>query len=294
MQLPESIKANLTSSWIYGTAWKEEKTFQLTLTALKYGFRAIDTANQLKHYIESGVGSALSTFFKISDVKREDIFLQTKFNYANSQDTKLLYDSQTNIANQVEQSFFSSLAHLQTDYIDSYLLHSTFNTYDITSEDLEAWKTMEKLVKQGYIRKLGVSNISKDQLLKIYDIVEIKPSIVQNRCYAHTSWNAGVRYTCRRIGIEYQGFCILSANLRLTRNAEFKNIVYKYKLTPAQVIYQVALKIGIKPITGACNLDHLIENVNCMTVELSKGDVKKIEKMMTYPAKDALKQYSLN
>jgi diketogulonate reductase-like aldo/keto reductase len=214
-------------------------------------------------------------------VKREDIVLQTKFTYANSQDKRLPYDNKANIADQVKQSFFSSLEHLNTNYIDSYLLHSTFNTDDIATEDLEAWQAMENLYKKGYIKRLGISNISNEQLLKIYDYAEIKPVIVQNRCYAHTSWNASVRYTCKKLGIEYQGFSILSANLRLTRNIEFKNIVQKYKLTPAQVIYQAALKMGIKPLTGACNLDHLIENVNCMKTELSNEDVKKIEKLMT-------------
>jgi diketogulonate reductase-like aldo/keto reductase len=281
MQLLEGIKSDLTSNWIYGTAWKEEKTSELTLTALKHGFRVIDTANQLKHYVESAVGNALLNFFNMCSVKREDIVLQTKFTYANSQDKRLPYDNKANIADQVEQSFFSSLDHLNTNYIDSYLLHSTFNTNDIATEDLEAWQAMENLYKKGYIKRLGISNISNKQLLKIYDYAEIKPAIVQNRCYAHTSWNASVRYTCKKLGIEYQGFSILSANLRLTRNIEFKNIVQKYKLTPAQVIYQVALKMGIKPLTGACNLDHLIENVNCMKTELSNEDVKKIEKLMT-------------
>jgi diketogulonate reductase-like aldo/keto reductase len=281
MRLLKGIKSDLTSDWIYGTAWKEEKTSELTLTALKYGFRSIDTANQLKHYLESAVGNALLNFFNMGSVKREDIVLQTKFTYASSQDKRLPYDKKANIADQVEQSFFSSLDHLNTNYIDSYLLHSTFNTDDIATEDLEAWQAMETLYKKGYIKRLGISNISNKQLLKLYDYADIKPAIVQNRCYAHTSWNAGVRYTCKKLGIEYQGFSILSANLRLTRNVEFKNIVQKYKLTPAQVIYQVALKMGIKPLTGACNLDHLIENVNCMKTEISNEDVKKIEKLMT-------------
>src|SRR5438552_4095216 len=93
-------------SLMYGTAWKEDSTRELVLKALNAGFRAIDTANQRKHYFEAAVGEALHT----SGVERDELFLQTKFTYQRGQDHRLPYDPKAALANQVQQSFVSSLS----------------------------------------------------------------------------------------------------------------------------------------------------------------------------------------
>ena len=108
---------------LYGTAWKEEATQPLVLQALTLGYRGIDTANQRKHYFEEGVGLAIQQFLKKSQLTRTDLFLQTKFTSINGQDNRLPYDKLDSLPNQVKQSFASSFNHLQTDYIDSYILH---------------------------------------------------------------------------------------------------------------------------------------------------------------------------
>ena len=66
---------------MYGTAWKEDRTQALTLEAIATGFRAFDTANQRKHYVEEGVGAAVTAAIASGIVKREEFFLQTKFTY---------------------------------------------------------------------------------------------------------------------------------------------------------------------------------------------------------------------
>src|SRR5258707_2999475 len=86
-------------AFLYGTAWKEERTQELTALALAAGFRAIDTANQRKHYFEAGVGAALAA----SGVARSDVFLQTKFTYARGPDHRLPYESKASIATHVPQ-----------------------------------------------------------------------------------------------------------------------------------------------------------------------------------------------
>src|SRR4051812_46566386 len=100
--------------FLYGTAWKEERTEALTALALQQGFRGIDTANQRKHYHEAGVGKAVAG----SVVTRDELFLQTKFTFRDGQDERLPYDPSAPIAAQVEQSFQSSLVHLGTAAID--------------------------------------------------------------------------------------------------------------------------------------------------------------------------------
>src|SRR3954451_18877464 len=75
-------------SIMYGTAWKEDRTRALTLQAIGTGFRAFDTANQRKHYVEEAVGAAIQDALSSGVVTREDLFIQTKFTYAGGQEVK--------------------------------------------------------------------------------------------------------------------------------------------------------------------------------------------------------------
>src|SRR6266436_5194631 len=109
--------------FLYGTAWKEDATQRLTQLALQQGFRGIDTANQRRHYHEAAVGQAIAASVAGGLVARDDLFLQTKFTFREGQDHRLPYDPGAPIAVQVEQSFASSLEHLITDVIGSYVLH---------------------------------------------------------------------------------------------------------------------------------------------------------------------------
>src|SRR5579863_5661801 len=118
-----SIQAVRVPRFLYGTAWKEDASQRLTELALCQGFRGIDTANQRRHYHEAAVGQAISASIKCGLVTRDDLFLQTKFTFRQGQDHRLPYDPHAPIPLQVEQSFASSLDHLGTDTIDSFLLH---------------------------------------------------------------------------------------------------------------------------------------------------------------------------
>src|SRR5690606_23130399 len=106
---------------MYGTAWKEDRTEGLVATALSAGFRAVDTANQRKHYFEAGVGEALRAAFSEGKLRRDELFIQTKFTYMRGQDHRLPYDPNAALAEQVEQSLSSSLEHLGVDVIDSFV-----------------------------------------------------------------------------------------------------------------------------------------------------------------------------
>src|SRR3954449_8676152 len=109
--------------FLYGTAWKEQETRRLTETALRQGFRGIDTANQRKHYDEAAVGRAVAAAIREGFVARGDLFLQTKFTSRRGQDHRLPYDPAAPVAAQVAQSFESSVGHLGAGVIDSYVLH---------------------------------------------------------------------------------------------------------------------------------------------------------------------------
>src|SRR5947207_12443995 len=107
--------------FLYGTAWKEDRTTALTELALRTGFRGIDTANQRRHYFEAGVGQGLAAAYRAGMVERADLFLQTKFTSQPGQDHRLPYDPSADLATQVAQSLASSLEHLSTDPVDSYV-----------------------------------------------------------------------------------------------------------------------------------------------------------------------------
>src|SRR3989475_11191002 len=78
--------------FLYGTAWKQDRTQTLSELALRMGFRGIDTANQRRHYFEAGVGQALAAAYGAGVVARADLFMQTKFTYQRGQDHRLPHD----------------------------------------------------------------------------------------------------------------------------------------------------------------------------------------------------------
>ena len=96
---------------IYGTAWKQERTAELVKMAITAGFRGIDTANQKKHYREDFAGEALLELMK-QGIKREDLFLQSKYTYKEGQDHRLPYDPKADFTTQVNDSFASTLKNL--------------------------------------------------------------------------------------------------------------------------------------------------------------------------------------
>ncbi|MGH7343636.1 MAG: aldo/keto reductase, partial [Candidatus Rokuibacteriota bacterium] len=150
--------------FLYGTAWKEERTPALTGEALRAGFRGIDTANQRRHYFEAGVGEALAAAYRAGIVTRADLFLQTKFTYEGGQDHRLPYDPAASLSTQVAQSMASSLEHLGTDHVDSYVLHGPASRDEWTEYDAEVWAAMVRERDAGHTRLLGVSNVSLEQL----------------------------------------------------------------------------------------------------------------------------------
>ena len=123
--------------FLYGTAWKEDRTPALTELALRMGFRGIDTANQRRHYFEAGVGRGSGGRISRGIVTRPDLFLQTKFTYRPGQDHRLPYDPEASLSDQVTQSMASSLEHLGTDHVDSYVLHGPASGYGWTEADSE-------------------------------------------------------------------------------------------------------------------------------------------------------------
>lgn len=263
--------------FLYGTAWKEQETERLVRLAIENGFRGIDTANQRRHYFEAAVGDAVSGAIRDGIVARDELFLQTKFTYVESHDHRLPYDPHAHAATQVQQSFASSLEHLQTAVIDSYVLHGPSRRRGLGAIDLEVWGAMEGLHRSAKTRHLGISNVAVDQLEELFPRASVRPSFVQNRCFARLGWDRDVRAFCRKHGIVYQGFSLLTANVRELQNAAFRSIVDRVNRTPAQVVFRFALQIGMLPLTGTTDAEHMREDLAIDDFVLSKDDVEAIE-----------------
>ena len=263
--------------FLYGTAWKEEETERLTRLAIETGFRGIDTANQRRHYFEAGVGAAVAKAIADGLVRREDLFLQTKFTYADGQDHRLPYDAKADAARQVRQSFASSLEHLQTETIDSYILHGPSRRRGLGAIDLEVWSAMEELHAAGRARNLGISNVALDQLEELCERARVRPAFVQNRCFAQLAWDREIRTFCRENDIVYQGFSLLTANVAELRNHRFWSIVDRVEKTPAQVVFRFAVQAGMLPLTGTTNPDHMRADLEALDFELTADEVLTIE-----------------
>src|SRR5579864_568524 len=261
----------------YGSAWKEEQTQCLTELALREGFRGIDTANQRRHYYEAAVGQAISTAIKSGLVTREDLFLQTKFTFRDGQDHRLPYDPDASIPMQVVQSFRSSLQHLQTDVIDSYVLHGPTQHIGLTAEDWEAWHAMEGIHASGRARLLGVSNVSLEQLDALCKGARIPPRFVQNRCYAVRGWDHRVRDYCAKNGIIYQGFSLLTANRQVLAHPEMLRIAKRHGRAVSQIVFRFALDAGMLPLTGTTDAGHMRADLEVFDFHLEPAEVERIE-----------------
>jgi diketogulonate reductase-like aldo/keto reductase len=263
-------------SFMYGTAWKKEATTQCVLLAVESGFRAIDTANQLIHYQEALVGEALKALDQ-QGVKRNTLFLQTKFTPAGGQDHRTPYDPGADLTTQVEQSFASSLAHLFTDYLDSYILHAPFSRRGLGEADWEVWSAMEALYQSGKTKMIGVSNIAAGQLTELCQRANHKPMVVQNRCFAALAWDQQVREICRAHNIIYQGFSLLTANREVLVDSQVQRIARRLGATPAQIIFRFAMQIGMLPLTGTTSQQHMREDLEAERLPLSSDEIELIE-----------------
>jgi diketogulonate reductase-like aldo/keto reductase len=266
--------------FLYGTAWKEDETHRLVELALRQGFRGIDTANQRRHYHEAAVGQAVSAAIESGFVTRKDLFLQTKFTFLEGQDHRLPYDPDASIAVQVEQSFASSLEHLRTDVIDSYVLHGPSSHTGLAAADREAWRAMEALHDSGRARLLGVSNISLEQLQLLCEHARVRPQFVQNRCYAATAWDRRVREFCTANGLIYQGFSLLTANRGVLTQPEIVRIAARHGRTASQIAFRFALDVGMMPLTGTTNADHMRADLECFDFGLERKEVEQIENLL--------------
>ncbi|KAL2055343.1 hypothetical protein ABVK25_004151 [Lepraria finkii] len=258
-------------AFLYGTAWKKEKTADLVYQAVCSGFRGVDTAAQPKHYREDLVGEGIHRALREGKASREDLFIQTKFTSVQGQDSNSMpYNPNLSLTEQVHTSIKSSLRNLrpsseessaEATILDSVVLHSPLPTI---AETLEVWRALETYVPHK-IRHLGISNVFLGTLEQLYEAAKVKPAMVQNRFYPNTHFDARVRAFCVEKSIIYQAFWTLSANPEIVHGAEVGLAAHQIGLSKHEAMYCLILALdNIVILNGTQKETHMAGDLEAL------------------------------
>ncbi|WP_157153069.1 aldo/keto reductase [Brachyspira murdochii] len=232
-----------------------DECYNSVLFALQNGVRLIDTAYIYRN--EEEVGKAV----KDSKIDRKDIFIITK-----------LYPNQYSDA---ENAINEALKKLDVEYIDMMLLHHP------GQNDVEAYKAIEKAVKEGKIRSIGLSNWYIKELKEFLPKINIMPALVQNEIHPYYQDTDVIEYI-QSLGIAVQGWYPLGGRghqRELLNDKVLKDIAQKYNKSVAQIILRWNLQREVIVIPGSSNREHIIENTEIYDFELSDEDMKKIAEL---------------
>lgn len=230
-----------------------EVCYNSVLYALQNGVRLIDTAYIYRN--EEEVARAV----RDSKIDRKDVFVITK-----------LYPNQYNDA---ENAINEALKKL--GYIDMMLLHHPGNN------DVEAYKAIEKAVKEGKIKSIGLSNWYIKELKEFLPKINIMPALVQNEIHPYYQDTEVVEYI-QSLGIAVQVWYPLGGighQRELLNDSVLKEIAKKHNKSVAQIILRWHLQRGVIVIPGSSNRAHIIENTELYDFELSDNEMRRISKL---------------
>lgn len=226
---------------------------QSVLNALNIGYRLIDTA--AAYHNEESVGRAI----KKSNVKREEIFVTTKFLPADIGDEK------------AKRAFEVSLKKMGLDYIDLYLIHLPQG--DVNS----SWTAMEELYREGKVRAVGVSNFNTDQIQDLQKQHSVIP--VVNQVETHPfSQKTEMQKALKSQGIHLQSWApFAQGQNNIFNNELLKVLSRKYNKSTAQVVLRWLIQKEIVVIPKSANVKRINENFNVFDFELSADDMAIIK-----------------
>lgn len=248
----------------FGTWQSEpEKTAASVCKAIECGFRHIDTAALYGNEAEVGDGVRLG--LEKTGLSREDIFITTK-----------VWNTDRGYGRTL-RAFEKSLKALKLDYVDLYLIHwpAVASQYQCWKElNNETWKAMEKLVDEGLVRSIGVSNFLPHHLEPLMESARIMPAV--NQIEYHPGWTqkASVEF-CRRNGIVLEAWSPL-ANGDALRCPELIDIASKYNRSVSQVVLNWVSACGIIPLSKSVTPSRIEENAHSFDFELSQEDINAI------------------
>jgi len=145
--------------------------------------------------------------------------------------------------------------------------------------DAEVWEAMRKERDAGRTRFLGVSNVSLQHLEQMAGAHTEAPAFVQNRCFARVGWDRDVRSFCRERKIIYQGFSLLTANTEVVRHPLITELARGANATPAQIVFAFARAVGMLPLTGTSDPEHMKQDLAARDLTLPADAAQAIESL---------------
>ena len=232
---------------------------QSCLTALKAGYRHIDTAHAYND--EAGVGRAV----KESGIPREEIWITSKLWPTEYGEGKTL------------EAIDKMLERMQLEYIDLLYVHQPVGDF------VGAWRDMEKAVAMGKVRVLGISNFdaSDEVFNKIMSESRVKPAVLQIECHPYAQ-RLAMREKVKPYGIQIECWFPLGgamSNGALLRNPVIRAIAEAHGKTPAQIILRWHIQEGFSVIPGASNPDYIKENIQIFDFKLTDGEMAQIRSL---------------
>lgn len=258
-----------------------ESIAMVAIEALKCGYRLIDTADDYRG--ETGLGIALSKLNNETGLKREDIFIQTKISQDNAHGDEPLegvwfnklskYQNRHTVEDVVRDKVNISLRELQTDYLDSLLIHYPFPGY---YEDI--WKVMMELKNEGIVRYIGVSNFHIRHIEKLKTIGEC-PSINEIYLSPIGIKQEDVEYS-EQNNIQLITYSPLIDVVHGNLSDEIlSTIVEKYGKTKQQIILRWNLDRGCMPLPKTSSISRLASNFDIFDFKLTDREISAISSM---------------
>ncbi|KAI1424035.1 putative aldo-keto reductase [Xylaria sp. FL1777] len=262
---------------LYGTAWKEERTADLTEEALNKGFRGVDSANYPTAYDEPLIGEGIARALA-SGLKRKDLFIQSKYcpTWAHDPD-KIPFDEHKDIHGQIVESVHQTLDNLKVDCLDALILHIPFEKEE---DNFIAWKTLESFVPTK-ARLLGCSNFGAPLLEKLINTANIKPVIVQNPFIRANAFDVDVRALCKKHGLVYQSFSALKNNDDILNSEVVAALAGKLKVEKALAVYLLVLSLGNLQILDGTTKAGRMEN-DLKVVDSVLNDAQLVEDLKPF------------
>lgn len=227
----------------------------VVLTALKTGYRLIDTASSYQN--EKAVGDAI----RKSGIPREELFITTKayIQEMGYEKTKLAFER--------------SLKNLGLDYLDLYLIHMPFGDY------YGAWRAMEELYEQGKIRAVGVCNFLPDRLLDLCKNVRIRPMINQIEHHPHDQRDEELALM-KKLGVQPEAWAPFAEGLKgMFSEPLILELAQKYHKTPGQILLRWNIENGCVVIPKTVHESRMRENLDIWDFQLSKQDLERMKEL---------------
>ena len=264
-----------------GGGYNDTATAATIVAAVAAGFRGIDTACQPKHYHEAGVGDALVQL-QAEGVERDSLWIQTKFTPLAGQDpANCPYEKFTSLENQVAESVATSLRNLRVECVDCLLLHSPLPTHRDT---VRVWRAMEKAVAAGRAKTLGVCNMyDPTAFRRLHEDAAVKPSVLQNRFYAQSGYDAELRQMCEARGVRYQSFWTLTANKDALGSRAVGGAAAAHGVTPEQAWFAYMRALGITPLSGTTSEAHMRDDLAAASLQLSPAETRGMARLLRPP-----------